>query len=79
MLRSVWQLSGERIREIREQRGYSRVALALRMGVRMEAVRNWEGGRNKVTSDNLMLLATALDCHPGEFVIGVEVPFMHEI
>lgn len=77
-MRPGWRLSPERMREVREQRGYSRMQLAQRMGVRMEAIRNWELGNNKITMDNLMLLATALDCDPGEFFVKLLGLVAHE-
>lgn len=62
-----WEFSPERLREQREARGFSRPGLARRMGIRAEAIKNWEIDNNRPSVDNLSAVATALSCEPGVF------------
>ena len=53
---------GERIKGLREERGWTPFDLSLKSGVREQTIRAWEAGR-RLPSDLLMLaaVATALD------------------
>ncbi len=51
-----------RLRELRERRGLSQRQVAKSLNVSPGAVARWESGDNKPTMDNLLALATLLDC-----------------
>ena len=51
-----------RIRKFREDQGWSDVRLAAEVGVSVDAVRNWESGKNEPGASNLIGLVRALAC-----------------
>lgn len=52
---------GSRIKNLREERGYSQGELARRVGVTQPTVSDWENNKTEPTVDNLRILATELD------------------
>ena len=53
---------GNKIREIRKSRGLSSEALAKRIGVHTNTVRNWERGDTEISVKYLVPMAKELDC-----------------
>ena len=62
-----------RVKELREQLGMSQRELAKRMSVTPAAVALWESGTNRVTMDNLLVLADVFNCTLDE-LFGREPP-----
>ena len=54
-------LFGERLGNAREASGMSRKDLANRMGVKLETVEKWEGGKMQPRANRLQTLATLLN------------------
>lgn len=52
---------GLRIKNLREERGYSQGELARRVGVTQPTVSDWENNKTEPAVDNLRILATELD------------------
>ncbi|MBI2308770.1 MAG: helix-turn-helix transcriptional regulator [Rhodocyclales bacterium] len=52
---------GLRIKNLREERGYSQGELARRVGVTQPTVSDWENNKTEPTVDNLRLLAVEFD------------------
>ncbi len=58
-----------KVKELREQRGWTQAELAKRSGVSPVALNRLEKGRTKgVTFDTLQRLARALDVHPAVLI-----------
>jgi transcriptional regulator with XRE-family HTH domain len=55
---------GQRIREIRQSRGYSQEALALKAGIDRTYVSSLERGKRNVSALNVRRLAKALGVRP---------------
>jgi transcriptional regulator with XRE-family HTH domain len=75
-------LSGKnRIKIIREARGWSLETLAERAGTINQQISLLEAGKRRLTVDWLLRLGKALDCHPWELVTHSlpEPPDTHEI
>ena len=62
---------GERIRRFRLERGLTQTQLAERVGVKKNAVSNWEAGRSRPDIDSVPALCAALAC--GE-ITADEIP-----
>ncbi len=58
---------GERIRQLREKRGLSSMALAKQLGISRQHLWAWETGLKPVTSHRLARVAEALGVSLGEF------------
>jgi transcriptional regulator with XRE-family HTH domain len=56
---------GAALKVIREMRGMTQYAVAERMGLTVDAYRNYEGGRRRLTADQLPALARALGVSTG--------------
>ncbi len=52
---------GQRIRDVRKERGWTQEALATAVGVSRSAVAQWETGRSGQLSANLSRIASSLD------------------
>lgn len=52
---------GLRIKNLREERGYSQGELARRVGVTQPTVSDWENNKTEPTVDNLRILAVEFD------------------
>lgn len=75
-------MSGKnRIKVIREARGWSLETLAERAGTINQQISLLEAGKRRLTVDWLLRLGKALDCHPWELVTHAlpEPPETHEI
>jgi transcriptional regulator with XRE-family HTH domain len=70
-----------RIKVIREARGWSLETLAERAGTINQQISLLEAGKRRLTVDWLLRLGKALDCHPWELVTHSlpEPPEAHEI
>ena len=70
-----------RIKVIREARGWSLETLAERAGTINQQISLLEAGKRRLTVDWLLRLGKALDCHPWELVTHSlpEPPETHEI
>lgn len=64
--RSVKSRFGTRLREIREERGYSQEKLAERAGLHRNYVGGIERGERNVALENIVKLAKALSVSPRE-------------
>ena len=58
---------GERIRRFRLERGLTQPQLAERVGVKKNAVSNWEAGRSRPDIDSVPALCAALGVSPADF------------
>ena len=62
-----------RIKEIMDNRGISRNALARRLGTRFEVVNKWYSGIvEKIDADILARMCFILDCEPADIIIYVK-------
>jgi transcriptional regulator with XRE-family HTH domain len=62
---------GERVRRLREQRGYTQVELSARSGVRQSVISRLENGtRGNPSADVLKRLALALGCTT-DYLVGM--------
>lgn len=61
---------GQRIKGLREERGYSQGELARRVGVTQPTVSDWENNKTEPTVDNLRILAVELDVYFEWLVTG---------
>jgi Zn-dependent peptidase ImmA (M78 family)/DNA-binding XRE family transcriptional regulator len=59
---------GQRIRTLRERRGWSQAEVAARMGCTQTAVSYWEAGRRALRLDELLALARVLGVSPAELL-----------
>lgn len=57
-----------RLRELREAAGLSIADVAARLGVTKQEIGHLELGKRRLTSDWLVKLGRALECHPWEIV-----------
>jgi transcriptional regulator with XRE-family HTH domain len=58
-------LTGPRLRELRRRRGWSQEALARRVRVTTQSIRDWEAGRTPVSPAMALLLRTILTANGG--------------
>lgn len=63
-------LVGERVKDLRAQRGLSQEALAARVGVSRKTVSNWETGETTVSTAHLGAIAVALGVDEADLVGG---------
>ncbi len=59
-----------RIKELREDRGWSQEDLAHRAGTTNQQISNLENGKRRLTQDWMKRLADALECHPLDILDG---------
>jgi len=64
--RSVKSRFGSRLRQLRDQRGYSQEELAERAGLHRNYVGGIERGERNVALENIVKLAKALSVKPGD-------------
>ena len=58
------RVTGMRLRDIREMRGYTQTELAFALDVTSSMIRLWEKGRSKLTAARIDQLARSLDVPP---------------
>lgn len=59
---------GSRIRKFREDRGFSQLQLADKIGVTNSRISNWEQGQNRPDADILAELCRVLEVSPSELL-----------
>lgn len=59
---------GRRIRELREERGFAQIELALAIGLSDQTISRIENGHRPANLDQLALLAHGLDVQPWELL-----------
>ena len=59
---------GRRLAELRRDRGLSQQQLADAIGLTTGAIKHFEKGRNRITADQLVQLARALDCRAADIL-----------
>lgn len=64
---------GERIRSRRAALGMSQAELADRIGMSFQQVQKYERGANRIASSILVRVADALNCAPGDLLVGGKV------
>lgn len=62
---------GERIRSIRHQRGMSKTAMAIRIGIPCATLKTWEDNENIPRADSLAQLCQALNVS-ADWMLGIE-------
>ena len=67
--RSVKSRFGSRLRQFREERGYSQEELAERAGLYRNYVGGVERGERNVALENIVKLAKALSVKPGDLFV----------
>jgi len=69
----TWTSLGQRIRDLRHERGWSQAELALRIGVHAESISRWELGKETPHLGSLARIALAIDVDDlGELLAGVK-------
>lgn len=63
-----------RLREIRERKGFSQEELAKLINVIQSTLSRYESGKRRMTISTLDRLAGVLDCHWAEFYTPVDIP-----
>lgn len=63
------KISGEKIKKIREEKGYTRAALSRSSGISIRTLEEWEAGRRNPRSiDNIYALCNALNINITEVI-----------
>ena len=70
--------TGDRIFELRKQKGYSSEALAKLCGVSSKSIQNYENGSRVPIIDNIKKIATVLETSVDYLIKGVEVDLSTE-
>ncbi|KAA9157947.1 helix-turn-helix transcriptional regulator [Amycolatopsis acidicola] len=65
---------GERVRARRDRLGLTQERLAERAGMHWSNVGHIERGRRNLSMENILRLAAALECTPGDLLNGLPVP-----
>ena len=65
---------GEKIKELRKEKGLSQAALAKEIGVSQKAVDYWESGINEPKSSYIMHLVYFFDLSYDEFFSEIDTP-----
>ena len=71
------RISGPRLREVRERRGYTQQELAFALDVSPGVIRNWEKGRTPLTVERIDQLARALEVKPAALWMVPGAPLRH--
>lgn len=72
MARDICIALGERIRTLREKRGWRQIDLAEEVGIHENYVSDLELGRKEICLRVLKALASAFDMTPAELLRGIE-------
>ena len=65
---------GQRIKDLREERGLKQIELAGKMKVSTSALSDWESGKRKPDHDSLIILADFFDVTT-DYILGREDEF----
>ena len=71
------RISGPRLREVRERRGYTQQELAFALHVTPSVIRYWEKGRTPLTVARIDQLARALEVKPAALWMMPGEPLRH--
>ena len=78
MLEEILRLLGERIRRLREARGWSQEALAQRSDKHFTYIGRVERGQQNITVEVLLDIARALDVPIPELLVADDLPLLKE-